>query len=218
MSYSESEYYAYVSQLVGTYADSFSEAVTVVEKVRESLIENSAPNLLLPNGYVDVYRIKEPTVQDLLSRELVIVAYGVPSEWPDDPPRFGFIDGKMHAFYFQASHDYLTQMTLPIPQQLLPPELYVSSMVGLDAAVHDFGPETLDPVTFCSTFVTKWGETGPSNAIVLYPTGFVGDGNTEGMWSATLEVSGDRIPAYATAVRYYRWFKTTFRRILEVSI
>ena len=37
MSYSESEYYAYVSQLVGTYADSFSEAVTVVEKVRESL-------------------------------------------------------------------------------------------------------------------------------------------------------------------------------------
>lgn len=218
MSYSESEYYAYAVHVVGTYANTFSEAVTMIEKVRESLIEASAPNLLLPNGYVDISRMREPTVQELLSKGAEIVAYGDISEWGTEIPRFGFVAGKPYVFFFKAAHDYLMQMSIPVPQQLLPPELYVSSMTGLDAVVRDFGAETLDAVTFCSTFVTKWGETGPSNSIVLYPTGFVGDGNTEGMWSATLEVNGDRIPAFATAVRYYRWFETTFRRILEVNI
>lgn len=206
MTYDESVYYNYVAYMVGILADRYSDVVKIVEEVRQQLVLHRAPNLLLENGYVDVWKIKNPTVQDLLTKDIRIVDYGD----FNGHEAGGFIDGKFTIFYNEAADDYLTQISIPVPQQLISPILYIARADGL--VIGEQPPLPATPYVFVATFMTKWGETAPSNIVRAYS-----QDDSLG-WEVTLEVDGDYIPSYATSVKYYRWFNSIFRVVDEVKI
>lgn len=206
MTYDESVYYNYVAYMVGIVKDKQADVVSVVEEVRQQLIQNRAPNILLENGYVDVWKIKSPTVQDLLERGFRIVDYGE----INGHVAAGFIEGQFTIFYNEAADDYSTQMSIPIPQQLSSPKLYISSANGL--LLGEQPPMPVIPHVFVATFITKWGESSPSNMATAYSQ------EDSQNWSVVLEIEGEYIPSYATSVKYYKWFDNIFRVIDEVKI
>ena len=206
MTYDESLFYNYVAYMVGIVADKYTDVVKVVEEVRQQLIKNRAPSILLENGYVDVWKIKSPTVHDLLTRGIRIVDYGEITGHVAG----GFIDGRFTIFYNEAADDYIKQISIPIPQQLASPILYISNADGL--VVGEQPPLPATPYVFVATFMTKWGETTPSNVVRAYSQ----DDSLN--WSVSLEVDGEYIPSYATSVKYYRWFGNIFRVVDEVKI
>ena len=206
MTYDESMYYNYVSYMVGIVANKQADVVSIIEELRQTLIKYKAPNLLLSNGYVDVWKIKNPTVEDLLARNMVIVDYGENS----GSVASGFIDGAFHIFLNQAADDYIKQISVPIPQQLISPILYISKTTGL--VLGEQPPLPSAPYLFVATFMTRWGETQPSNVVRAWA---IDDSQS---WEVTLEVDENYIPSYATSVKYYRWFIDKFRVVAEVKI
>lgn len=216
--YSDPEYYDYVVGMLGIVGGSHAEVVSKINLLKAEIEAQRAPSILTADGYVDFSKLRSPTVQELKDKDIVLVDYGDTSI---EATASGFIEGKMHLFLHQAAVDYIKQITIPIPQQLQPPILYVSGYSGLNLGI---GTETVGAIithVFAATFITKWGETGPSNPIYLYGKEYEeGDQNlTEaGRWTVTLEVQEDSMPGYATSVRYYRWFNTSFRLVGEVQI
>ena len=206
MTYDESVYYNYISYMVGIVADKYTDVVSIIEELRQTLIKYKAPNLLLANGYVDVWKIKSPTVEDILSRNMVIVDYGENS----GSVASGFVDGAFHIFFNQAADDYVKQISIPIPQQLISPILYISKASGVVPGDQPALPS--QPYVFVATFITRWGETQPSNVVRAWT---VDDSQS---WEVTLEVEEDYIPSYASSVKYYRWFTDKFRVVAEVKI
>lgn len=207
---SETEYYDYIANMVGIIGNSHSEVLAKIKALRDEVVANADFNILDPDGYVDLWKIRAPTVEEMRNAEVSVVFWDASTE----PVCSGFVNGRFCIFFGRAAEAYIKEWTLPSPQALAVPSLYISSTTNIEMGNTNQISVPLVTYVFAATFMTRWGETGPSNAV--YAT-TINDPEGIKKWSVVLEVEGDRIPSYATSVRYYRFFDT-FRLVSEVKI
>ena len=222
--YADSEYYDWASGMVGVIGDTSREVLDTIKALRQEVVENANFNIITTDGLVDLSKVRAPTISELQSRDYVIVVWGdreapLLSGVPHDGDRLraqfsgsgsaasAYIDGKFHIFLGAAADAFKAEWSLPSAMALIAPNLYISYAYPTSDSLNN--SDKLITYQFVATFMTKWGETGPSN-VVHYST-------TSLDWNVTLEVVEEDIPNYATSVKYYRFFDT-FRLVSEVTI
>lgn len=125
-----------------------------------------------------------------------------------------FVDGRYTIMIGDAAESYYRNelMQQSDTSSLPTPLLYFvggdAVPIGADAEA-DQGYNYVTTDVFVATFNTRYGQSGPSNAVTVM---------TGGWNSISLEVVGDNIPSYVTDVYYYRNFGGTFFRVAEVSV
>lgn len=205
---SEIEYYDYVANMVGIMGNTHAEVLAKIKAIREDVTTYANFNILDSDGNVDLWKIRTPTLDEIKNMKIKVVFWDASTE----PVASGFVNGTFCIFYGAAADAYIKEWSLPTPQALVAPTLYVSSVQNAGLGVSS--SNRITTYVFAATFMTRWGETGPSNAAYIHveddPYGIE-------KWSAVLEVEADKIPSYALSVRYYRFFDV-FRLIGEVKI
>lgn len=126
---------------------------------------------------------------------------------------WGIVDGVWTVFFGEAANLWISQAILPIPVEIPRP---VIKLIAYDyRAVYNMpdnpppGGATYQP-SFAATYMTKYGESGPSNIIVC-PLAVE--------WRSVTLGLNEEPPSLATKVYYYRLFNDMkYRRVGEVKL
>jgi|AMWB02.1.fsa_nt_gi hypothetical protein len=223
--YSQPEYYQALTPLVGILGGSHTQVVEFIKQMLEELKSNGSVLSSDSSGAVDYSRANTPALLFAKSLNLKIIHNGGESIfWPMG--FWAYIDGGLCAFLGTEADERANSWSALSTSQLRSPELYLSAQQNTidNYPVQPFYmPYTgynYSSTTFVATFVTRWGETPPSNAVVIH---YASSGPAFGVgydlsWSVTMEVSQSSIPNYAQSVRYYQSYSDGFYLIGEVSL
>lgn len=215
--YTDTEYYQELSPLVGILGDSISDVIAFVKGLINEIDANLAKVTSNESGVLDLTNVRTPTILAAIAKNIKVFSPGGMSQaWPLG--FWGYYDGYLCAYFGDAADDAARTWATTITAQLQTPVLYASyfqpNLGGFDPSEGDTGANYAD-IQFVATFNTRWGETPPSDSLILtvpYKPWL------SPAWEAILEVQESSIPSYAKSVRYYQFKGDGFYLIQEVEI
>lgn len=222
ISYTETEYYKELVPLVGLLGDSITDVIQFIKQVIEDIKNNTRIIDSNAEGILDLSRVNTQTVLTLRSMDAQIAMRGDASDsWP-----LGFWEyygGKICGFFGELADEAALTWSKTVANQLQSPTIYVTNLNNAVASLLKYEPPSnpyrghnFISIPLVATFETKWGETPPSEPVIVYQ--LVSTDGMDGVFLCTIETAENSIPNYATSVKYYMFKDNAYYLISEVKI